>query len=76
MLTWFPPVNEIKVQTWRRETVQTSSGGGALVKTALKLLVFLVVNTELLFECPRSRSVTLEEKTLDRTSARRESALK
>lgn len=40
MLTWFPPVNEIKVQTWRRETVQTSSGGGALVKTALKLLVF------------------------------------
>lgn len=48
MLTWFPPVNEIKVQTWRRETVQTSSDGGALIKTARKFLVFFpFVNTEL-----------------------------
>lgn len=22
MLTWFPPVNELKVGTWRRETVK------------------------------------------------------
>lgn len=55
MLTWFPPVNEIKVQTWRRETVQTRSNGGALIKTARKFLVFFFLRKHgAVFECPRS----------------------
>jgi len=58
MLTWFPPVNEIKVQTWRRETVQTSSDGGALIKTARKFLVFFFfVNTELFLNVLVRRSL-------------------
>lgn len=56
MLTWFPSVNEIKVQTWRRETVETSSDGGVLIKTARKFLVFFFFRREhgAVSGCPRS----------------------
>lgn len=83
MLTWSLPVNEIKVRTWRRETVQTSSDGGALLETARKLNVYFllrerraVVNVSFSrrAEGQKCRRKTLDwtEPSLENNKARRE----